>query len=461
MVAFDGLKVYRNNAPGIHIHRCQNIHVTNSIFADNNIAIDIDRAEGIEVSNTTIIGESPSYKALRARQAVGAVCYRGSVTGIDLHTWKVEKAWAGAKISNVDISGFGSVGSCAKAASMKFDRHTLKQGVFEFYTSFKGMKLQDGAERIDMCLIEQQDFKMLYIIDLDGTLRPSTVTTQGPSTLVASDNRELLKFVNTAKCTDVNVGCYQYCADTCFRSMRYSVTGADQANYQLKVCLRNDQSKCSLFSGGRRGDGGSHTFIAHLPVGNEYDAVFLNAAGQEIAPTEVTGEYEESLCPSGTIFDVTLYGKLPITSPSAPAPAPKAAPVAVPVRAPVAVPVRAPVAIPVAIPASIFSGLFLIQTGTGRESALTNTINLSVSGTALSIVAKTTGTSVVAKVSFWFDGRLVQTETGAPWAIKGDRAGKYTPYASLSVRGSHTVAVEAFSSSGTLLGRLSTTFTVV
>jgi hypothetical protein len=121
MVTFDGLKVYRNNAPGIQVHRCQNINITNGLFADNNIGIDIDRAEGIEVSNTRVIGESQSYKDLRARQTVEAICYQGRVTGIDLYTWKVEKAWAGAKISNVDLSGFGSVGRCLTAASIKFD----------------------------------------------------------------------------------------------------------------------------------------------------------------------------------------------------------------------------------------------------------------------------------------------------------------------------------------------------
>jgi hypothetical protein len=134
MVAFDGLKVYRNKGPGIQVHRCQNIHITNGLFADNNIGIDIDRAEGIEVSYTKVIGESQSYKNLRARQTVEAICIRGRVTGIDLHTWKVEKAWAGAKISNVDLSGFGAVGGCLTPASIKFDDMVgLKRRIFHRY----------------------------------------------------------------------------------------------------------------------------------------------------------------------------------------------------------------------------------------------------------------------------------------------------------------------------------------
>jgi hypothetical protein len=95
--------------------------VANSLFADNPLSVDIDRTEGIEVFDTKIIGESESYRKLAARQAVGAVCDRGGLTGIDLHTWKVDKAWAGVKFSNIDISGFNNTASCASPKSIKFD----------------------------------------------------------------------------------------------------------------------------------------------------------------------------------------------------------------------------------------------------------------------------------------------------------------------------------------------------
>lgn len=76
MSSFTGLKVYRNNAYGIFIHRCHNLRVDQSLFADNNFGIDLDRAEGIEVTNTRIIGMSPSYKALMDRQYLLVQSYR-------------------------------------------------------------------------------------------------------------------------------------------------------------------------------------------------------------------------------------------------------------------------------------------------------------------------------------------------------------------------------------------------
>jgi Right handed beta helix region len=145
MTTFDGLKIYRNNASGIFIHRCQNIRVDNSLFADNNLGIDIDRAEGIEVSNTKIIGLSPSYTALQARQpTVQAVCKRNERKGIDLHTWQKEANWHGAKITNVDISGFAaSDTTCAKKYSITYDDMVRKQ--------------------LSCCLSEQETYRQFLI----------------------------------------------------------------------------------------------------------------------------------------------------------------------------------------------------------------------------------------------------------------------------------------------------------
>jgi hypothetical protein len=117
---FDGLKIYRNRRVGLFIHRCQNILITNTLLADNSINLDIDRTVGTEADNLVIIGESASYKALRARQNTESVCFQDSVVGIDLHTWKVENDWAGAKFSNIQLLGWEGI-SCSTAASIHFD----------------------------------------------------------------------------------------------------------------------------------------------------------------------------------------------------------------------------------------------------------------------------------------------------------------------------------------------------
>jgi parallel beta-helix repeat protein len=123
MTPFSGLKVYRNQASGFFLHRCHNISIENGLFADNNVGIDLDRAEGNQVKNVQIIGQSPSFTALMARQpGVVGVCDRGVRTGFDIHTWQRDPGYWGATISNVQISGFDpNDPSCATPFSMRFE----------------------------------------------------------------------------------------------------------------------------------------------------------------------------------------------------------------------------------------------------------------------------------------------------------------------------------------------------
>jgi hypothetical protein len=136
--AFRGLKVYRNMASGIFIHRCHNLTIDQGLFADNNnIGIDLDRAEGIEVTNTTVIGLSPLYGSLMTNQVgVAPVCDRNERVGIDLHTWQKEIDFIGAKISNVAMSGFtrdDPNNKCTTPSSLRFDKFVSETYNVEIY----------------------------------------------------------------------------------------------------------------------------------------------------------------------------------------------------------------------------------------------------------------------------------------------------------------------------------------
>jgi hypothetical protein len=168
------------------------------------------------------------------------------------------------------------------------------------------MKIADGANSIDFYIINEEEFSMLYFIDLDGSMKPSTaIEPTGPSTVIGSDDGRLLTFVDTSKCSYVESGYYSYCIDTCFRSMRYEVDIPNNANYTLKVCLKDDTTKCTTFDKGRKGDVGNYTFTAHLPVGKVYDGAFFNEKGIQTNPAFTQFE-EESLCPTGSVYKVDI-----------------------------------------------------------------------------------------------------------------------------------------------------------
>jgi hypothetical protein len=177
------------------------------------------------------------------------------------------------------------------------------------------MKNTDGADSINFCIINQPAFQSMYFIDLDGSLRPSSVAApRGASTLLANDDRLLDRFINPATtCTSVAAGCYQYCPNVCFRSMRYEAYIDSVTNPKLKVCLRGNYSVCSLFPAGRRATTDPWTFMAHVPDGQLYDAVLVDGTSlAEFTVPSVLAEVEPSFCPAGSsAFDVTLYGSLP------------------------------------------------------------------------------------------------------------------------------------------------------
>ena len=151
---------------------------------------------------------------------------------------------------------------------------------------------------------------MIYVSDSDGSLGPSTMLRQGPATLVASENDNLLTFVDSTNCTYVSAGCYHYCRNTCFQSVRYSYEGTGQENLALKVCNRDYPTLCTTFPGGRRGDRGAHAYIAHLPVGNTYTSTLLDSFGQEVTSGTLNESYEASSCPAAAAFNIFYDGPI-------------------------------------------------------------------------------------------------------------------------------------------------------
>ena len=305
------------------LHKNHNYVIEASLFADNSIGVDVDRTDGVIVRDTVIIGESQSYRDLMARQDVVKVCSHGQLIGIDMHTWTLhDDTGGGATLEDISISGFDGSVSCNFATSIRVDNHNIKEKQFEFYSSFSNIQLEDGPDTISFCKADEDDIKTIYYIDLDGSLSPASASPTEASTLLGS-SPEVNRFVDPAKCTVMGGQCYSYCSDTCFRSVKYETMSTSMDNWELKACKTNDPGNCSRFQGGRRGAGDPRTFIAHLPVGNAYNLVFVNELDQEIEAADGTIQYEYNLCPpsSGT-FEVSFAGQLipPLESVVNPAP---------------------------------------------------------------------------------------------------------------------------------------------
>lgn len=276
--------------------------VRDSLFADNNVGIDISRSQGITIIDTTFIGESASYLELAGRQNVQPVCRSNRLIGLDLHTWMNNIDLGGVTVENAVFSGFTDT-QCAGPSSIWMDSFTLKQGLFELFTSFKNATVTDGLTSIDFCFAESGGINTIYLVDVDGSLSEGAVT--APATLIGT-SPEMSRFVDSSECSLVSESCYSYCQATCFRSIRYGLDASGTENYKLKVCRSGESIGCASFSGSRRGNELRY-FVAHLPTGFEYEAAFVdeNDVAVSPVPSVVSSLYEDDLC-FGAFFIVNL-----------------------------------------------------------------------------------------------------------------------------------------------------------
>ena len=302
-VIFTGSKAYRNAGTGVFIHKVHNFELAGALLSDNDLGVDLDRSEAIKVSDTIIIGMSDSYSNLMGREGgTQKICSgQGRAIGIDLHSWRLRNVEGGFDINGIDILGFGGI-DCRNLSAIRMDSFTLKQGVFEVLTTFTDMNVEDGASFIDFCTAQDSGIlDCIYLMDLDGSLAPESISTSGPGALV-SNGPKMLTFVDPDRCTEIVQGCYQYCRETCFQSIRYEVDPTGTENYKLKVCARGGPATACIemtwskrFNGNKPYGDEPRTFLVHLPSGN-YDAVFLDESGSEAWPSYVSRHDEREVC---------------------------------------------------------------------------------------------------------------------------------------------------------------------
>lgn len=124
IAVFDDLKVFRNEK-GIFLHKNYNILVTGSLFADNNRgSVDIDRATGIAIRNTRIVGESEAFRKVMQTHNAKPPCSSRKVVGIDLHTWKLTKHHNGVELTDITFEGFK--GTVCEPRVIDVDEHVSK-----------------------------------------------------------------------------------------------------------------------------------------------------------------------------------------------------------------------------------------------------------------------------------------------------------------------------------------------
>lgn len=184
-------------------------------------------------------------------------------------------------------------------------------GLFDSFTTMQNIVFTDNdGDSIDFCRAEAAKIIDIYLIDLDGSLRPPGISTLSTGTAaLVSDQPNMLNFVDSSKCTPNEGRCFSFCEGTCFRTVRYAVDPA--GSYTLKVCSSGSSGNCIFIVGYARTNNPTFAkrpreFIAHLPMG-AYDAVFVNSNGTDTWPSFVNVAFDDALCPeSFQVGDINL-----------------------------------------------------------------------------------------------------------------------------------------------------------
>lgn len=163
------------------------------------------------------------------------------------------------------------------------------------------MTAEGDVTPLDFCRADHQGIHDIYISASDGSLGPQRDSSAHGIATIVSNQMAMLRFVDVEKCTVNAIGCYQFCEDTCFRSVRYEVDPAAPIP-RLKVCRSDEPSVCLFISGHRRTNDitwstRDRVYRAHLPVG-DYTAAFVHRSGALTWPTFVVEHVEEHSCPS-------------------------------------------------------------------------------------------------------------------------------------------------------------------
>jgi hypothetical protein len=120
--AFVGVKAYLNRNTGMFLHNSYNIRVTDSLFADNLISMDIDQADSIKVHRTKFIGQSDSYRKVLMSRGLPNGCNDKNARsiGLQLHTSRDDREKEGSEFRALSFAEY-SANSCEHSVPVHVD----------------------------------------------------------------------------------------------------------------------------------------------------------------------------------------------------------------------------------------------------------------------------------------------------------------------------------------------------
>ena len=328
---FDNFKSYKNRLDGIFFRNVANSVVQGGVFADNRYQADFDKSDSILMNATRVIGSTASYQEIVRTQNVKAD-HKDLIVGLELHSFARNPSNKGLTVQDIVFEGF-KADIAEHSALVEIDREADDpwSGNFNYWTTFERIAIKDSDSPLyfDMIQAVNNSYKSVYLVDLDSSMKPSSSSAKGTSSVIANSN-EMKAFIDRNRCTSVQSGEYLYCERTCLRSVTFAVDPGRDENIELKIRRTAPTRKNQHYEGSK--DVLTHEnfdrheramtemevlryYTAALPPG-QYTAIFVNGkTGENQWPTFVETIIDPALC-SNTFdsSDVTLHVPKPRNS---------------------------------------------------------------------------------------------------------------------------------------------------
>lgn len=268
--------------------------------------------DDVEIEDTSIVGLTDETKALVKPPNYHNPCdpqgyYAWSPTGYLMHTtiWRFDQKLSdgtylqniGAKIKNVNFSGFDHDDECHDSIPIKFNTNEKRDGHWDYVSMFNNVHLGDGPRGMAALAAEEEGVRDIVITDVGGLSDPSGQTTATSS--IVSRRSQLTTFARD-ECIDYWEG-IAYCKNTCYRTVTIRIDQDETDDLVMKVTRPEDELSVYADQFYRydsdnhlKGYENSHRkFSVSLPYGAYRVEFLVNETQQLVWPTfayEVWGE---------------------------------------------------------------------------------------------------------------------------------------------------------------------------
>jgi hypothetical protein len=209
------IKVFRNQRTGMFLHNTRRLNFIGGVLADNGSqSVFVLQGDNITFNGTKIMGVSSAYVSTpqQCEQIVGMLLHATKQQEFDLTGTATGTTLIDVQFVNFTADETG----CNRSSPLGFSSTSIYYPTFDAPHSFVNVTLDEGANPIDACVLNETFGLDDIIIEIVDDPSGSFSDSKQPGFLVS---KKLALFAN-GPCSEYS-GCLDFCENACMRTVRF------------------------------------------------------------------------------------------------------------------------------------------------------------------------------------------------------------------------------------------------